>query len=87
MQTNKIIEQIRALPDPIERWKAAEHFKDEYRGATFAIADVRRDIVNELLARGRSLAQVAEELGISKSRVQRLTLTREEITERRKDGQ
>lgn len=81
----KTVEQIRALADPQERWQAAEHFKGAFRDATYEIADIRRQIVAELRAAGLSLGQIAEKLDISRARVQRLTMTREQVTERRRD--
>lgn len=86
MPPDKIIKQIRELADPLERWQAAEKFKETYRDATYEIADVRRDVVRQLRRQGNSLGKIADKLGIARSRVQRLLMSREEVTEQRRDG-
>jgi hypothetical protein len=61
-------DEIRAIPDPLERIRAANQALDDTRTELFAI---RRDAVREL-RETMSIRQVATALGLSSTRVTQL---------------
>lgn len=67
--------QLRGIKDPMERIaasrEAAGHTRARYEAAQLAYSQVIAEAVQELL-RGRSLADVAAMLGVSRQRVHRM---------------
>jgi transposase-like protein len=58
--------------EPLERIRAAAAEMERHRRALAALAAIRADAVNELLARGATQADVARELGVSPGAVAKL---------------
>ena len=64
-------DDLRAIPDPVQRVAAAHAALDEVAAQRAAIAGVIRETVREM-RQTMSLAQVAAALGVTRSRVQQL---------------
>jgi predicted transcriptional regulator len=65
-------ETIRAIPDLAERARAAQAAIVESRALTGEYAALVRETVREMRAAGMSLGKVADELGVTRTRVQQL---------------
>ena len=65
-------EQVRAIPDPAERARAARAAQGALEAQRDEYAAIVREAVRELRAAGLSLAKVAAAVGVSSGRVQQL---------------
>jgi hypothetical protein len=73
---NEILDSIRAIEDPVERFKAATAALEVARISFVSGArQVRQDVVNELRAQDMSLADIATALGdgLTRSRIQQIS--------------
>jgi hypothetical protein len=61
--------KIAKLRDPVERALAAHRLIDAYQAEITELAALRRDALHELLASGKTQAQVADLLGMSRARI------------------
>jgi DNA-binding phage protein len=64
------IEQLRRL-DPTKRYHAATQAMDAHRRALTDIAALRAQAVAELVATGSSVAEIAEQLGVTRQTLYR----------------
>lgn len=60
------------IEDPIERAKAVNAAIDEYQAAIAELSRIRREALEELIASGKKHSQVADLVGMSRSRVSQL---------------
>lgn len=61
-----------SITDPLERARRVNTLIDEHQAAVSELSRVRREILEELLAAGRTQVQIAEALGMSRSRISQL---------------
>lgn len=69
-------EDIKALadtPDPVRRAKQAGGLLDRYQSALTELSRIRREAVEEMIARGMTHSQIADALEVSRGRVSQLT--------------
>jgi predicted XRE-type DNA-binding protein len=64
-----LIDKLRAIRDPVARWRQVSRTEVRLREEQGWLAAVRTEIVLEMRGAGLSLRQVADQLGVSKSRV------------------
>lgn len=69
---NVTVGEIESITDPAERARVATRLLASHQAAVLDLARIRRRAVAELRAEGRSLAQVAQELGVTRGRVAQL---------------
>jgi hypothetical protein len=70
---NRLLDEIRAIEDPVERFKAATEAVEVARTTFMTGArQIRQDAVNEL-REGSSLAEISKLIGQSRSRVQQIS--------------
>jgi hypothetical protein len=70
---NQLLDEIRAIEDPVDRFEAATKAVEIARTALMAGArQIRQDAVNEL-REDRSLAEVGKLLGQKRGRVQQIS--------------
>lgn len=70
---NRLLDEIRAIEDPVERFKAATEAVETARTTFMTGArQIRQDAVNEL-REGNSLAEISKLIGQSRSRVQQIS--------------
>ncbi|NUQ98320.1 MAG: hypothetical protein HOY79_17810 [Streptomyces sp.] len=70
---NELLDTIRAIEDPVERFKAATKAVETARTTFMAGArQIRQDAVNEL-REDNSLAEISKLIGQSRSRVQQIS--------------
>ena len=74
------------ITDPAARFKTAGEMLEGVPGIQTALGHVRRDAVNEMRATGRSYASVAEELGVSRGRIQQIVEGRTENSRKRRSN-
>jgi predicted XRE-type DNA-binding protein len=67
-----VAEMLREIKDPLERTKAAHTAHDQLQEEISKVLHVRRDGLEELIQGGMRASDVAEELGVSKSRISQL---------------
>jgi hypothetical protein len=68
-------QQVRAICDianAMERAQAASRLASEYQGAMTELSRVRREALEELVAQGKTHAELAEHLGMTRSRIGQL---------------
>ena len=65
-------QDVAAIKDPGQRALAVNQLIDEYQAAIAELSDIRRETLRELLATGMPQIEIADLLGISKSRVSQL---------------
>ena len=70
----------RHMPDPLERAKHAHDRERFHAGKAAGFGAVRRRAIAEMVEGGRSMAEVAKELDISKAMVQKVVQRHREIT-------
>ena len=71
---NELLDAIRAIEDPVERFKAATKAVETARTTFMAGArQIRQDAVNELRDQDKSLGEIGKLLGHSRSRVQQIS--------------
>jgi len=71
---NELLDAIRAIEDPVERFKAATKAVETARTTFMAGArQIRQDAVNELRDQDKSLSEISKLLGQSRSRVQQIS--------------
>lgn len=71
---NELLDAIRAIEDPVERFNAATKAVETARTAFMAGArQIRQDAVNELRAQDKGLGEIGKLLGQSRSRVQQIS--------------
>jgi uncharacterized protein (DUF2342 family) len=63
---------LEAIPNAVERWRAASDMTEAVRLATPRVAQVRQQVVRELRAQGMTYRAVGELLGIHFTRVKQL---------------
>jgi DNA-directed RNA polymerase specialized sigma24 family protein len=63
------VDRLRNIQDPVARWKAATAVQEQAKLELFGVAPVRTEIVVQLQHEGLSVRQIADLLGISKTRV------------------
>lgn len=69
----RLLDEIRAIEDPVERFKAATEAVETARTTFMAGArQIRQDVVQELRDQDMSLADIGKLLGQSRSRVQQI---------------
>lgn len=64
--------EVRSIADPVERVLAANRLIDELQSTVGELSEIRRDALRDLLAAGKSQKAIADELGMSKSRISQL---------------
>jgi hypothetical protein len=64
--------EIREISDPVERAKKAISLYMRLDGMSKETSRIRREAIEQLLHSGRSKTQIAQDLGVSRSRVQQL---------------
>jgi hypothetical protein len=67
-----VAEMLREIKDPLERTKAAHSAVDQLQEEVSKVLLVRRDGLDELIEGGMRASDVAEALGVSKSRISQL---------------
>lgn len=72
----EILNELTAITDPAARDKATATWLDHIPDLQKALTDIRTGAANELKNQGMSLAQIADTLGISRSRAQQLVAGR-----------
>lgn len=65
-------EEIRAIPDPADRFKAAQADMFTPLATISALNRIKREVVGELRGQGLSWEKVGQRLGISRQRAQQL---------------
>ncbi|UBU10064.1 hypothetical protein [Nonomuraea gerenzanensis] len=69
------VESIRQINDPVERAKAVGREQSRLSGLIDELAGIRREAIDEMLRGGMSQADVARELGVTRSRLNKLVTT------------
>jgi predicted XRE-type DNA-binding protein len=69
MDTDREIENLRSIGDPVARWRAVADLQQHIAMAVRDISWVRTEIVIQMRQSGLSLQQIANLLGVSKTRV------------------
>ncbi|WP_112137183.1 sigma-70 family RNA polymerase sigma factor [Glycomyces dulcitolivorans] len=66
------LESIEAIEDPMQRARKVHTVIEDLQGQVLKLSAIRREALNELVAQGLSITKIAEEIGISRSRVSQL---------------
>lgn len=69
------IERIRQIGDPAERARAVGTEQTRLSGLIDELAGIRREAIDEMLRVGLSQAEIARELGVTRSRLNKLVTT------------
>jgi transcriptional regulator with XRE-family HTH domain len=69
------IEHIRQIGDPVERARAVGREQSRLSGLIDELAGVRREAIDEMLRAGLSQSDIARELGVTRSRLNKLVTT------------
>jgi hypothetical protein len=69
------IERIRQIEDPVERGKAVGREQNRLSGLIDELAGIRREAIDEMLRSGMSQSDIARELGVTRSRLNKLVTT------------
>jgi hypothetical protein len=67
-------EELSAIADPAERARLATELLAEHQSLVARLAQIRRQAVAELRASGLSYAQVGQRLGLTRGRIQQLSI-------------
>lgn len=71
---NQLLDAVRSIDDPVERFKAATTTVEAARNTLMAGArQIRQDAVNELRAQGMGLGEIGKLLDQTRSRVQQIS--------------
>lgn len=66
------IERVRQIENPVERAKAVGVAQSHLQGLVDELASIRREAIDEMLRSGLSQADIARELGVTRSRLNKL---------------
>ncbi|HEY9373152.1 hypothetical protein [Streptomyces sp.] len=72
---NAEVERIRRIEDPAERARAVAVEQARLAGQVDELAGIRREAIDEMLRAGLSQADIARELGVTRSRLNKLVTT------------
>lgn len=67
-----VAQMLREIENPLERTKAAHSAVDQLQDEVNKVLHLRRDGIEELIEAGMKASDVADELGVSKSRISQL---------------
>jgi hypothetical protein len=71
---NNLLDSIRAIEDPAERFKAATETVEAARNLLMAGGrQIRQQVVNDYRSEGKSLAEIGELLDQTRSRIQQIS--------------
>ena len=66
------LEAVAGIRDPIERAKRATELVEDHQDAVIELSRIRREALNELVARGMTQREIAEHLGTTRARIGQL---------------
>jgi hypothetical protein len=69
---NPEIEAVRELEDPLKQAQQASELLTRYQTAVTQLSRIRREAIEQLIAKGMTKAQLAEHLGMTRARVGQL---------------
>lgn len=69
------IDRIRLIADPVERAQSIGREQTRLLGQVDELAGIRREAIDEMLRAGRSQAEIARDLGVTRSRLNKLATT------------
>jgi hypothetical protein len=69
VNTDREVKALRSVKDPVARWRAVGDLQEQIALIVREIAGVRKEIILQMQSDGLSLQQVADQLGVSKTRI------------------
>ncbi|MGO1055555.1 sigma-70 family RNA polymerase sigma factor [Crossiella sp. CA198] len=66
------VKVVQVLPEPLDRAKRASSLHAEFQVAINELSRIRREALDELVGQGRTHAQIAEDLGMTRARIGQL---------------